>query len=98
MLRFAQHDNVLLSKYFRQVTQLRIVIIETNHSTNQGCNGGARLIAFPWSQMDIPLAKTSWGRILKFPNPDPALMKQFVERHRYQALEPDAPKMIIYGK
>ena len=53
--------------------------------------GGDKLIAFPWSDMDVPLAMTSWGRILKFPNPDPALMKQFVERNRYQAPEPDAP-------
>jgi hypothetical protein len=53
--------------------------------------GGAKLIAFPWSSMDIPLAMTSWGRILKFTKPDPALMKQFVERNRYQAPEPDAP-------
>jgi hypothetical protein len=53
--------------------------------------GGTKLIAFPWSDMNIPLAMTSWGRILKFPKPDPVLMKQFVERNRYQAPEPDAP-------
>jgi len=53
--------------------------------------GGTKLIAFPWTDMDIPLAMTSWGRILRFPAPDPALMKQFVERNRGQAPEPDAP-------
>lgn len=53
--------------------------------------GNTKLIAFPWSDMDIPLAMTSWGRILKFTIPDPILMKQFVERNRYQAPEPDAP-------
>jgi hypothetical protein len=53
--------------------------------------GNTKLIAFPWTDMNIPLAMTSWGRILKFPNADPALMKQFVERNRYQAPEPDAP-------
>jgi hypothetical protein len=53
--------------------------------------GDTKLIAFPWTDMDVPLAMTSWGRILKFPTPDPALMKQFVERNRYQAPEPDAP-------
>jgi len=53
--------------------------------------GGTKLIAFPWSNMDIPLAMTSWGRILKFPTPDPAQMKQFVVRNRYQAPEPNAP-------
>jgi len=53
--------------------------------------GGTKLIAFPWKDMDIPLAITSWGRILRFPAADPALMKQFVERNRGQAPEPDAP-------
>jgi hypothetical protein len=53
--------------------------------------GNTKLIAFPWSDMDIPLAMTSWGRILKFTIPDPVLMMQFVERNRYQAPEPDAP-------
>ncbi|MCL4561689.1 MAG: DUF3105 domain-containing protein [Chloroflexi bacterium] len=53
--------------------------------------GNTKLIAFPWSDMNIPLAMTSWGRILKFSNPDPVIMKQFVERNRYKAPEPDAP-------
>ncbi|MEN6408224.1 MAG: DUF3105 domain-containing protein [Anaerolineaceae bacterium] len=52
--------------------------------------GNTKLIAFPWSDMDVPLTMTSWGRILKFTTPDPELMKQFVERNRYQAPEPDA--------
>ena len=53
--------------------------------------GNTKLIAFPWTDMNIPLAMTSWGRILKFPNPDPVKMKQFVESNRYHAPEPDAP-------
>jgi len=53
--------------------------------------GGKKLIAFPWTNMDVPLAMTSWGRIMKFQTPDPAVMKQFVESNRYQAPEPDAP-------
>jgi hypothetical protein len=53
--------------------------------------GNTKLIAFPWPGMDVPLAMTSWGRILKFTKSDPVLMKQFVERNRYQAPEPNAP-------
>jgi hypothetical protein len=53
--------------------------------------GKEKLIAFPWSKMDMPLAMTSWGRLLKFKTPDEKLMKQFVLRNRYQAPEPDAP-------
>jgi hypothetical protein len=53
--------------------------------------GGTKLIAFPWKDMTEPLVMTSWGRILRFKNPDPVQMKLFVERNRYQAPEPDAP-------
>ncbi len=53
--------------------------------------GQAKLIAFPWADMDVPLAMTSWGRILKFTQPDTETMKQFVLHNRYQAPEPDAP-------
>lgn len=52
--------------------------------------GGDKLIAFPWSSMDVPLAMTSWGRLLKFTHADPALMEQFVKTNRYQAPEPNA--------
>lgn len=53
--------------------------------------GGDKLIAFPWSTMDVPLAMTSWGRILKFTTPDPMVMEKFVKTNRYQAPEPNAP-------
>ena len=53
--------------------------------------GGTKLIAFPWSKMDVPLALTTWGQILKFDQPDAAQMKEFVQRNRYQAPEPNAP-------
>ena len=53
--------------------------------------GNTKLIAFPWSSMDIPLAMTSWGRVMKFPKPDPAVMQKFVETNRYQSPEPDGP-------
>lgn len=53
--------------------------------------GSTKLIAFPWADMDVPLSMTSWGRILKFTQPDAVQMTQFVERNRYQAPEPNAP-------
>jgi hypothetical protein len=51
--------------------------------------GQTKLIAFPWSSQDVPLAMTSWGRILKFNKIDAAQMAEFVNRNRYQAPEPD---------
>lgn len=52
--------------------------------------GGTKLIAFPWTTMDVPLAMTSWGRIMKFQTPDAKVMAQFVQGNRYKAPEPDA--------
>lgn len=52
--------------------------------------GGTKLIAFPWSSMDVPLAMTSWGQILRFEEPDAEKMVQFVQRNRYKAPEPNA--------
>jgi len=51
--------------------------------------GGDKLIAFPWPNMDVPLAMTSWGRILKLNSVDTKMMAQFVKSNRYQAPEPD---------
>jgi hypothetical protein len=52
--------------------------------------GKTKLIAFPWASQDVPLAMTSWGRILKFTSINEDLMQQFVRRNRYQAPEPEA--------
>jgi hypothetical protein len=53
--------------------------------------GGTKLIAFPWSSMDVPLAMTSWGRILKMANPDEATMVKFANSNRHKSPEPDGP-------
>lgn len=50
--------------------------------------GGTKLIAFPWSSMNVPLAMTSWGRIENFTTLDLAKMKLFVERNRLHSPEP----------
>src|SRR5512146_2282302 len=53
--------------------------------------GGTKLIAFPWSSMDVPVAMTSWGRILKMATPDEATMVKFANSNRYKSPEPDGP-------
>lgn len=53
--------------------------------------GNLKTIAFPWPSMDVPLALTSWGRILKLNAPDPQIMAQFVRTNRNQAPEPNMP-------
>lgn len=51
--------------------------------------GSTKLIAFPWQSMDVPLALTSWGRLLKMDEADPSIMLEFVRSNRYQAPEPN---------
>jgi hypothetical protein len=53
--------------------------------------GDTKLIAFPWSSMDVPVAMTSWGRILKMSTPDEATMVKFANSNRYKSPEPDGP-------
>ncbi len=52
--------------------------------------GGTKLIAFPWSSLTVPVAMTSWGRLMNLPNPTADVMTQFVLANRYQGPE-DAP-------
>ena len=49
--------------------------------------GSTKLIAFPWTEMQVPLAMTSWGRILKFDQPDSDLMVAFARNNRNHAPE-----------
>lgn len=49
--------------------------------------GNTKLIAFPWSDMQVPLAMTSWGRILEFKQIDSDLMVAFARNNRNHAPE-----------
>lgn len=49
--------------------------------------GSTKLIAFPWTDMQVPLAMTSWGRILEFPQIDSDLMVAFARNNRNHAPE-----------
>lgn len=49
----------------------------------------SKLIAFPWPDMDAPLAMTSWGRFLTFDTLDTEQMLEFVRRNYNQAPEPN---------
>ena len=53
--------------------------------------GGIKLIAYPWSSLDVPLVMTSWGRLQRFEAFDLAQAKAFYRANLNQAPEPDAP-------
>lgn len=53
--------------------------------------GGNKLIAFPWSTTEVPVAMTSWGRIQQFDSFDQEAAAKFVDANRFHAPEPDAP-------
>ena len=53
--------------------------------------GGAKLIAYPWPSLDVPLVMTSWGRLEKFEGFDADKAKAFYRANLNRAPEPDAP-------
>jgi hypothetical protein len=50
-----------------------------------------KLIAFPWDSIDHPLVLTSWGYRLELHDFDKAVVRQFINRNRSLAPEPNAP-------
>ena len=50
-----------------------------------------KVIAYPWKSIDVPVVMTSWGHLLKFKAFDPQQAKDFVDRNRGKAPEPNAP-------
>ncbi len=53
--------------------------------------GNTKVIAFPWTSIDVPVVVTSWGRMQRFENFDPKLALRFVKGNRNRAPEPLAP-------
>jgi hypothetical protein len=54
-------------------------------------NGNTKLIAFPRASIDVPVALTSWGQLLKMDAFDASQAKKFVSANRNRAPEPNAP-------
>lgn len=50
-----------------------------------------KVIAFPWSSIEVPVAMTSWGHLLKMEEFDPNAAANFIDRNRFKAPEPNAP-------
>jgi len=51
--------------------------------------GSTKLIAFPWKDLTVPLAMSSWGQVMNFPTVNEKVMQQFVLTNRYQSPEPN---------
>jgi len=52
--------------------------------------GGTKLIAFPWSSLDVPVAMTSWGRLQRFASFDSQLAADFIKGNLNKSPEPNA--------
>lgn len=53
--------------------------------------GGAKMIAYPWNSIDVPLVMTSWGRLQRFEIFDAEQAKAFYRANLNKAPEPNAP-------
>lgn len=54
-------------------------------------NGGTKLIAFPHAKLDMPVALTSWGQLLRMDSFDQDQAKHFISANRNHAPEPNTP-------
>lgn len=52
---------------------------------------GVKVIAYPWDSIDVPVAMTSWGRLLKIQTFDAAQARAFYQTNLNHAPEPTAP-------
>jgi len=52
--------------------------------------GGTKLIAFPWPSLDVPVAMTSWGRLMRFDAFDPETASAFIQANMSKSPEPNA--------
>jgi hypothetical protein len=53
--------------------------------------GNLKVIAFPWSSVDVPVVMTSWGQMLRMESFDLASANEFIRTNRNRAPEPQAP-------
>ncbi|HSG44341.1 MAG TPA: DUF3105 domain-containing protein [Anaerolineales bacterium] len=53
--------------------------------------GNVKLIAYPWTSIDVPLVMTSWGRLQRFESFDAEAAKNFYRSNLNRAPEPGAP-------
>jgi len=53
--------------------------------------GGTKMIAYPWSSIDVPLVMTSWERLQRFETFDAEKAKAFYKANLNRAPEPNAP-------
>jgi hypothetical protein len=51
---------------------------------------GYKLIAFPWSTIDVPVVMTSWGQMQEMERFDEGLARRFIRRNLNEAPEPEA--------
>ena len=50
-----------------------------------------KVIAYPWDSIDVPVAMTSWGRLLKMETFDAAQARTFYKTNLNKSPEPNAP-------
>ena len=63
-------------------SQIKSVLDEFNN---------VKVIAYPWDSIDVPVAMTSWGRLLKMETFDAAQARTFYKTNLNKSPEPNAP-------
>jgi len=63
-------------------SQIKTVMNEVNNT---------KVIAYPWDSLDVPVAMTSWGRLLKMTTFDAAQARAFYKTNLNKSPEPAGP-------
>ena len=66
-------------------------VLKTQIQSVMDAFNSAKLIAFPWESLYVPVAMTSWGQLQEFEVFKEDLAATFVVRNRNRAPEPNAP-------
>jgi hypothetical protein len=83
-----EHGYVIFWYNCTIITDAECTELKANIQSVMDAYNGVKLIAFPWESIEYPLVMTSWGRLMEFEAFDRSLARQFVERNRYKAPEP----------
>ena len=86
-----EHGYIIFWYNCKQLSDGQCADMKTQIKTVMHAAEDFKVIAYPWDSIDVPVALTSWGFLLRMKTFDPALAATFIQQHRNRSPEPDAP-------
>jgi len=86
-----EHGYVIFWYNCQRLTPSECGDLEASLKSTLDRSDNFKVIAFPWDSMDVNVAATTWGRMLKFETFDIKIALAFISDYRNMAPEPNAP-------